>query len=74
MENKTFKQLYEAEKSKKTPAQQFIADVAKLTHKTETTVKMWIMGRQVPDELTQSIIAQQYDVDATTLFTKVSNY
>ena len=31
---------------------------------------MWTMGKQVPDELAQSLIAEKYDVDIVTLFPK----
>ena len=43
--NKTFKQLYEDEKNKATPAQSFIATVADITHRSTNTVKMWLVGR-----------------------------
>lgn len=70
MKDKTFKALYEEEKKKPTAAQQFITDVAALTMKSESTVRMWITGVQVPDQLTQSIIAGKYDVSVDSLFPK----
>lgn len=57
-EKKSFFDLYAEQKKKPTPAQNFIAEIAALTHRSENTVKMWLCGRQVPDELTQSIIAR----------------
>jgi len=66
--NKTFKQLYDEEKNKATPAQEFIANVAKITHRSKNTVKMWLVGRQSPDELARSIIAKTYNCNAKSLF------
>ena len=68
MNKKSFRDLYEEEKKKPTSAQIFISDVAKLTKRSEATVRMWISGRQVPDELAQSMIAEKFNVDVETLF------
>lgn len=68
MKKKTFQDLYKEEKEKPTPAQQFIADIAELTHRSTNTVKMWLLGRQIPDELTRSVIADRYGVDSSSLF------
>ena len=68
MNKKSFRDLYEEEKKKPTSAQIFVSDVAKLTKRSEATVRMWISGRQVPDELAQSLIAEKFNVDAETLF------
>ena len=69
-ENKSFFDLYAEQKKKPTPAQTFIAEVAALTHRSENTVKMWLCGRQIPDELTQSIMSRRYNVNITGLFPK----
>ena len=68
MNQKSFRDLYEEEKKKPTSAQVFISDVAKLTKRSEATVRMWISGRQVPDELVQNMIADRFNVDVETLF------
>ena len=69
MNNKTtFKELYEAERDKPTAAQHFIAMVANMTHRSTNTVKMWLSGRQVPDELARTIMAQHFKCDAEQLF------
>ena len=68
MNKKSFKDLYEEEKKKPTSAQIFVSDVAKLTKRSEATVRMWISGRQVPDELAQNMIAEKFNVDVETLF------
>lgn len=65
---KTFKELYEAERDKPTAAQEFIATVAGITHRSTNTVKMWLVGRQTPDELARTIMAQHFDCDANLLF------
>ena len=45
-EKKSFFDLYAEQKKKPTPAQNFIAEIAALTHRSENTVKMWLCGRQ----------------------------
>ncbi len=72
MNSKTFKQLYVAEVRKPTPAQKFIAEVAKITCKTELTVRMWIYGRQSPDDLTKYVIAQHFGGSVKELFPEKS--
>lgn len=67
---KTFKELYEDELRKPTAAQKFVSEVSELTHRSEVTVRMWLSGRQVPDELAQTIIAQKFNVDVKSLFPK----
>lgn len=73
---KSFIELYQEAKSRPTPAQEFIAEIAALTHRSEMTVRMWISGKQVPDELAQATIAKRYDVNIDGLFPKSeqSNY
>lgn len=72
MAKKTFQQLYEDEKQKPTAAQLFIQKVAEITHRKELTVRMWLSGRQTPDELAQSIIAKEFNVSVDDLFPKMS--
>lgn len=67
----TFVALYREAKNRPTPAQEFIEKVAALTKKTPQTVRQWIYGQQIPDELTQSIIANHFNVPLATLFSKV---
>lgn len=68
MIKKTFKSLYENEKKKPTAAQLFIARVAAITKRSEMTVRMWLSGRQEPDELAKSVIAREFGSDAASLF------
>lgn len=62
MENKTFKEIYR-EKSSLSPRRQFIIDIARKTMRAEMTVRMWLAGRQIPDALTQAIIAEELGVE-----------
>lgn len=66
----TFFDLYNEQKSKPTPAQEFVSEVAKITRRTETTVRMWLSGQQTPDALAQSIIAEHFGVNVDYLFPK----
>ena len=70
MAEKTFFDLYNEQKSKPTPAQEFVSEVARITRRTETTVRMWLSGQQTPDALAQSIIADHFGVNADSLFPK----
>ena len=72
MAKKTFQQLYEDEKQKPTAAQLFIAKVAEITHRKDLTVRMWLSGRQTPDELAKSIIAKEFNVSVDDLFPKMA--
>lgn len=66
--NKTFIELYNESKSKPTPAQEFISEVARITHRSEMTVRMWLSGKQIPDALVLSVIADHFNVDMAGLF------
>lgn len=72
MEEKSFLDLYQERKSKQTPAQEFISEVASITRRTENTVRMWLSGQQTPDALAQSIIAEHFGVNVNNLFPKSS--
>ena len=65
---KTFRQLYEAELRKPTPASDFISRVAEATMRKENTVRMWLAGRQQPDKLAVEKIAELLGVEADGLF------
>ena len=70
MNKKTFKALYEEQKKKPTAAQVFVSEVATLTKRSEATVRMWLSGQQVPDELAQTMISEKYNVSIDSLFPK----
>lgn len=73
MANKTFKDLYEEELKKPTPAKRFVAEVAELTKRSEITVRMWLSGKQSPDELAKATIAAKFGVNADGLFPATSS-
>lgn len=66
----TFKDLYLQEKEKPTPAQSFLEEIAELTKRSVNTVRMWIQGKQTPDKLAQSRIAEHYNIEISSLFPK----
>ena len=68
MDKKTFIELYNEYKCKPTPAQEFVAEVARVTHRSEMTVRMWLAGNQIPDALVQSVIADHFGCDMAGLF------
>lgn len=70
MSNRTFIELYNEAKNQPTPAQKFISDVATITHRSEMTVRMWLAGRQFPDDLAKVTIAEKFGVSVESLFPK----
>lgn len=71
MEPKSFKEIYEGYAKRPplpTPRKEFIRRMADVTKKSEATVKMWVIGRQIPDALTQDVLAKELKVPAATLF------
>lgn len=70
MEMKTFRQLYDEEKKKPTAAQNFVADIAALTKRSEVTVRKWIAGQQEPDDLAKQAIGERFGIKADYLFPK----
>ncbi len=70
-EKKTFIEIYgdvEKRPPLPTPRKEFIARIAKVTMRTEFTVRMWCTGRQTPDALAQSVISKELGIPAETLF------
>lgn len=64
---KTFKECYD-EVSTMSPKKMWIQRIAKVTRRSETTVRMWISGRQIPEPLIQEIIAKELNVPVEGLF------
>lgn len=67
---KTFKDCYK-EVSTMSPKKMWIQRIAKVTHRSEATVRMWLSGRQVPEVLIQEIIAKELGVPVEGLFPKI---
>jgi hypothetical protein len=68
MTKKSFKDFYEDELRKPTPASLFVRKIAEATKRQENTVRMWLAGRQRPDPLTRKVIADTLGADAGSLF------
>ena len=64
---KTFREIY-FEVDNTTPKETWIKRIAKVTMRSESAVRMWIGGRQVPDPLVQSVIAKELGVAVEGLF------
>ena len=59
----SFTALCEEEKQKPTKLEDLYARAARVTRKAVTTVKMWAIGRQMPDDLTIEILAKEFQCD-----------
>ena len=64
----TLKQIYEDKKNEPSPAQVFITRLAKATCRKETTVRQWLSGIQVPNDLVKKRIAVELAVPEDDLF------
>jgi len=67
-QKKSFKELYEIERDKLNPGQEFIEKIAKLTRRSPFTVRAWIAGVQEPDELVKDVLSKEFGTDADILF------
>jgi hypothetical protein len=63
-------ELYANVKKMPTPTQMFITKISEVTHRSPTTVKMWLSGVQKPDVLAQMAIADAFKLDVETLFSQ----
>ncbi len=69
--NKTFSEIYNDIPYYQGGAKtKFVNRIAEITFKSAITVRMWIMGRQAPDELVQSVISKELGIPAEILFPK----
>lgn len=68
MKNKSLKELYLEEKEKPTPAQLFVARIAEITCREESTVRQWLSGVQTPNQRAKERIAAAFGVDVNILF------
>lgn len=64
----TLKEIYEKERVKPTPIQDFIKEICKVTEKTEAAAYRWIGGKCAPDKLTQKILAKHFKTTPEELF------
>lgn len=73
MSKKTFKKYYEEELRKPTPAQTFIKRVAQATCRSENTVRMWLSGKQYPNQTATNIIAALLGANPDDLFNRMGD-
>lgn len=66
----TLKELYLEARKKPTPAVAFIKEVMAVTHKSEISVRRWLSGEVMPDELTCAVLAQHFGCTPEELFDK----
>ena len=64
----TLQEIFEKERLKPTPIQNFIKEICKVTAKTEAAVYRWISGRCSPDELTKRVLAEHFKTTPEELF------
>lgn len=70
---KTFREIYNEipnERTVTTMRGAFVARIAKVTMKSEKTVRQWLSGVAQPDPLTKTVIAKELGEDAEALFPK----
>lgn len=64
----TLKEIYETKKNELSPAQSFIALLAKITCRKETTVRQWLSGIQEPNDLAKKRISTELGIPVEELF------
>lgn len=67
----TLTEMYKKAKAQekvKSPALAFVKEVMDVTKKSEVSVRRWIAGTVVPDELTQDVLARHFGTTADKLF------
>lgn len=69
MTEKTFKEIYDS-LPVTPPKTAWIRAIAKVTKKSELTVRMWLCRDQTPDALAQSVIEKELGIPADVLFPK----
>lgn len=69
----TLRELYDKARKCPTPGLAFIQEVMAVTKKTEITVRRWLSGEVVPDELTRETLANHFGIPADELFPQIKN-
>lgn len=67
----SLRQIYESLEGRstvKTPKQDFIDKISKVTMKSKSTVRCWLAGAFVPDDLTKSVLSKELGVPSNFLF------
>ena len=67
----TFVEHYNQAKAQQmppTPASIFIKKIAKLTHRSEVTVRTWANGKKAPDINVQNVLSAHFNEEPSELF------
>ena len=64
----TFKEIYQDERMKPTPAQVFIQKIADVTCRESSTVRQWLSGTQTPNSKAKERIAEALNRTVEELF------
>lgn len=67
----TFREYYKEIRKKKRPphpANEFLSNIAHLTGRSESTVRQWTVGNQIPDYATCNLISEFTGISAKELF------
>lgn len=67
MKQMTFKEIYN-ELPRTSPKKIWIERMAKVTKKSEHTIRMWLGGNQQPDDLAKSVLEKELGVSVDILF------
>lgn len=66
----TFKEIYQAEREKPTPALAFLRHISEITCRELTTIRMWVSGVQEPTDMVKERIAEELGRPVEELFPK----
>lgn len=75
-DHRSFRQIYESLEGRntvKTPKQEFIDRICSVTMKSQSTVRCWLAGAFVPDELTKSVLSKELGIPKECLFPSNNN-
>lgn len=64
----TLKERYNEERLKPSPGVCFLMEVAEVTKRSLGTVRMWMIDAQIPDALTQQMLADHFGTTPEELF------
>lgn len=64
----TFRELYQEERDKPTPAMAFLKRISDITCRELATIRMWVSGVQEPTDMVKERIAQELKRPVEELF------
>ena len=63
---------YKSLREQPLPSAEFIKKLKEITHRSEMSVRNWVVGRNRPDINTQILIAEHMGCDVETLFPPIN--